>query len=370
MGTPIDKLTIEGFKSIRKLENFELRGLNVLIGANGAGKSNFVDFFRFLQELIDRNLQLTTAKRGGAHRILFLGPKVTQRIAANIVFENMGESGLQRRVSHEFVLEPTIDNRLIFATEMMSCSDFNSDWGDQLGAGHQESNLAMGLSARKLHIPRWRVYHFHDTSGTAPMKLPCTVRDYEYLRPDAANLAPFLLRIQQENAATYGFIRDTVRLTAPFFNDFILRPRKSGPDVDVLMEWSQVGGVDYPFHPSQLSDGTLRFICLATALLQPNPPSTVIIDEPELGLHPHALSILTSLIKQATAKGTQVIVSTQSTALVDDFEPEDIVVVDRDTGQSRFRRLTAGELSAWVEIDYSLGELWQKNVLGGGPVHE
>jgi predicted ATPase len=163
-------------------------------------------------------------------------------------------------------------------------------------------------------------------------------------------------------------IRDTVRLIAPFFNDFKLRPKKRRGDQQLELEWEQVGS-DYPFHCSQLSDGTLRFIALATALLQPEPPATVLIDEPELGLHPYALEMLANLILQAMQR-TQLIVSTQSPLLLNAFEPEQIVVIDREEGESRFRRLAQDDLSVWLSEEYTLGDLWQKNVYGGGPVHE
>jgi len=170
-------------------------------------------------------------------------------------------------------------------------------------------------------------------------------------------------------------IRDTVRLVAPFFDNFLLRPRASNGDEILLLEWIQKNS-DYPFHPSQLSDGTLRFIALATAFLQPNPPATILLDEPELGLHPYALEILASLMKKAIIgrhprlPRTQLIVSTQSTTLLNAFDPENIIVVDREEGESRFRRLTEQELSVWLDEEYTLGELWQKNIYGGGPVYE
>jgi predicted ATPase len=200
------------------------------------------------------------------------------------------------------------------------------------------------------------------------MRRQWTVRDNERLRPDAANLASFLWRLKQEHNSIYEIIRDTVQLVAPFFDDFLLRPQKSNGDEIVELEWRQKNS-DYPFHSSQLSDGTLRFIALATALLQPNPPSTILLDEPELGLHPYALNILAGLIKQAAVK-TQLIISTQSADLLDAFLPEDIIVVDRQDGESRFRRLSAEELSDWLTDEYSLGELWQKNVYGGSPAYE
>jgi predicted ATPase len=155
-----------------------------------------------------------------------------------------------------------------------------------------------------------------------------------------------------------------VRLAAPFFDDFKLRPMPTSPDL-IQLEWQQRDS-DYPFRANQLSDGTLRFICMATALLQPSPPPTVLFDEPELGLHPYALTLLGNLFKQATSVGNQVIISTQSAPLLNEFAPEDIVVVERINGESTFRRLNSADLSEWLE-DYAIGELWQKNILGGRP---
>jgi predicted ATPase len=217
-------------------------------------------------------------------------------------------------------------------------------------------------------VSSWMVYHFHDTSETATMRRKGTSRNYEELQPDAGNLAAFLLRLRQHRETTYTLIRDTIRLVAPFFDDFKLRPEPNGSgDTEVLLEWTQKGS-SYPFHPSQLSDGTLRFICLATALLQPNPPATILLDEPELGLHPCALAVLAGLLKQAAVR-TQVIVSTQSAPLLDDFAPEDVVVVRRERGESKFERLDAKNLTEWLD-DYSMGEIWQKNIVDGGPAHE
>ena len=200
------------------------------------------------------------------------------------------------------------------------------------------------------------------------MRRTGSVRDNEQLRPDGENLAAFLFHLREEEKGTYDLIVDTVRLAAPFFGDFKLRPKKSNGDEIIELEWEQKDS-DYPFHASQLSDGTLRFIALATALLQPNPPATVLIDEPELGLHPQALDILANLILQAQNR-TQLIVSTQSAPLLNAFEPDQIVVIDREEGESRFRRLKADDLREWLGQDYTLGDLWQKNVYGGGISHE
>ena len=382
MAAPIKKLTIRGFKSIRALEDFELRPLNILIGANGAGKSNFVDFFTMLREMVEQHLQPYVRTHGGADAHLFLGPKVTQEIVGEFHFPPN---------SYGFTLQRTVGNELFFAKESTGFKAVFGDTGSILGTGHLEAKLKdckdnPGRTARhgvEYHVHKavssWTVYHFHDTSNTAAVRREGSARDHERLREDAGNLAAFLLELrdaksppsafQLRNASpvAYGLIRDTVRLVAPFFDDFKLRPRSNGQDEVVFLEWTQKGS-DYPFHPSQLSDGTLRFICMATALLQPRPPATMLFDEPELGLHPYALNVLAGLLKQAASR-TQVIVSTQSAPLLDYFEPEDVIVVDRKDGASSFSRLDKTQLTEWLD-QYSLGELWQKNVFDGGPAHE
>ena len=369
----IEKMTIEGFKSIRKQE-IELRPINILIGANGSGKSNFVSFFSMLSEMMKGHFQIFIAKQGGAEAHLFLGSKVTKRIAGRIQFGDR---------AYSFGLELTSADRFIFAEEAVGGKTVSEGMGLQwqeelakLGDGESESQLyklreepgylGSNLEVFRDAISGWVVYHFHDTGDTSPIKRWNAINDNEYFRGDASNLAAFLYRLSKENDETricYKKIRDVVWLVAPFFEDFKLRPIPENPN-QIQLEWKQKDS-DYPFLGFQLSDGTLRFICLATALLQPNPPSTIVIDEPELGLHPYALTLLASLIKQASHRA-QVIISTQSAALLDHFEPEDVIVVEREDGESAFRRVDRANLTEWLE-DYTLGELWWKNVLGGRP---
>ena len=374
MAQTINKLTIEGFRSIRKLEDFELRALNVLIGANGAGKSNFVSFFRLLREIVEQRLQVALATiEGGADACLYLGPKITHEFVAKLYFG---------RNEYAFSLVPTPDNQLIFSKEM---TFFYGDYVKQdsvlLGSGHPESRLKdrkddRGKFRNAQHgipyhvfdaISSWVVYHFHNTSLTASVRRPRPINDNEFFRPNAENLAPFLYRVHQTHPTSYARIRDVVRLAAPFFDDFNLRPIPATPDM-IQLEWRQRDS-DYPFRANQLSDGTLRFICLTTALLQPSRPATVLFDEPELGLHPFALTLLGNILKQTARTHAQVVISTQSAQLLNEFAPEDVIVVERTKGESTFRRLDASGLSEWLE-EYSLGELWQKNVLGGRPQNE
>lgn len=374
MAQSLDKITIKGFKSIRALEDFELSNLNVLIGGNGAGKSNFIDFFRMLRAMLElplpglagASLKTYIADGGGSDDFLFNGPKVTEQIE---VVTRFGQNG------YRFKLAPTADETFIIKDEARDYEVGASGWWE-LGSGQTTPELLKDKDGRGAAgyrsvayyvynaISSWKIYHFHDTSKLAPMRRYETIDDSDYLRFDAANIAPFLYDLKKNAQNVYKQIVDMIRLVTPFFDDFILRPNKNEK---VRLRWRQKGS-DYPLKPHHLSDGTLRFICLTTALLQPDPPSTIIIDEPELGLHPYAIEILAELI-QATSKKTQLIVSTQSPALVDYFEPENIIVVNRKKGASVFERLNKRELSSWLE-DYSLGDLWRKNIVAGGPVHE
>ncbi len=371
MAQSIERITLKGYKSIQHLEDFSLKNINILIGANGCGKSNFVRFFYLLRQIIDGYLARTVNLSGGADLHLFLGTKVTQAIETEIVFG---------RNAYSFVLQPTVDNRLIFTDERIfydASGRMSLSVNRSIGNGHDESKLLAQIENNTYSktiskyiydsISKWVVYHFHDTSSTAQVRRECSIRDNENLRADASNLAAFLFFLLEHHFDIYKGIVDVIKLVTPFFKDFKLRVKEQRNDQFVLLEWQQEGS-DYPFHPSQLSDGTLRFIALVTALMQPNPPATMLFDEPELGLHPYAIEVLANLISQ-TGENTQVIISTQSSQLLDNFEPDNIIVVDRHNGASSFKRLDNEQLDTWLE-DYTMGELWQKNVYGGGPTYE
>ena len=349
MGQAISKITIKGYKSIRNLDDFELRDINILIGPNGSGKSNFVSFFEFLLRFEEGEESFTTyvQKKGGADRFLYFGPKITNQITISFSFPPEAEYYLD--------LVATSDNKLVKSRPTLPVR----------GISKKGVTEIICFVKTKIH-KEWQIYHFHDTSDFAAVKRSCSKRDYEYLRPDASNLAAFLLFLRKKHEKEYQYIREVIQLAAPFFNDFLLRDSLDNPD-ETLLEWRQKGS-DYPFHPSQISDGTLRFICLATALLQPNPPSTILLDEPELGLHTYALTLLEGLIQKASIK-TQVIVATQSASLISQFDPGDIIVVERKNEESLFRRLPLEKLKQWID-DYSLGELWEMNLLEGRPENE
>lgn len=367
--TQIRKLSVAGHKSIKALENFELRSLNVLIGANGAGKSNFIGLFKFLHAMYEQQLQLYVQKQGGVDAFLHFGRQATFKMEMAFWFPVASAPSVQQ--GYRFSLAPSTDNRLLFESE--ECQFFgsgelqvlNPDFS--LGQGHAEAKLKDAQDQRSNHVrpavSSWRVYHFHDTSDTAVVKRIHPANDNLRLKPDAANLAPYLLMLYRKYPQEYQRIVETIRLVLPFFDDFLHR----SDEEYVQLEWLQRGRPDTPFKAHLLSDGSLRFICLVTLLLQPVAllPDTILIDEPELGLHPYAVNVLADIFKQV-AEDKQLIVSTQSVELINELSPEDVIVVDQEQGVSSFRRLNEAELSDWLQ-DYALGELWKRNILGGRP---
>ena len=364
MKSSLGLISVQGYKSIRALENLKLGSLNVFIGANGSGKTNFISLFRLLNRIVNERLQFFVGQAGGADALLYFGQRTTDEIAIDLTF---GLNGYTCRLS------PAAGDTLIFASEGCWYHDrlrYPSPYVVQMGSGHRETKLYTeardnGTIARHVldAMGSWQVYHFHDTSESARVKKAGETNDNAYLRPDASNLAAFLYLLREAYPDHYRKIVDTVRLAAPFFDDFVLRPDPLNPD-KIRLEWRENGSDAY-FNANTLSDGTLRFICLATLLLQPDLPATILIDEPELGLHPYAITLLAALLRSAAAQ-TQVVVSTQSVTLVNQFGPEDIVVVDREGRQSTFGRLSEHELEVWLD-EYGVGDLWEKNLLGGRP---
>jgi predicted ATPase len=294
---------------------------------------------------------------------LHFGEKTTPELRFSLQFGNN---------AYEARLRPSDDGGMFFADERCWGQGINWDkpYEVSLGSAHRESRLAEevkrgGQIAQYVErsMKSWKVYHFHDTSNSARIKLAGDIDDNAFLRPDASNLAAFLYLLEAEHPHEYGEIVETVRLAAPFLDELSLRPNPRNKD-KIRLEWREHGS-DVYFNAHALSDGTLRLIALATLLLQPDPPKTIVIDEPELGLHPYAVNLLAGLL-QSTSKRVQIIVSTQSVTLVDQVDPQDLIVVDRVGPSSSFHRPTQEDVKRWLE-GYSLGELWEKNVIGGRP---
>lgn len=339
----LDTITIRGFKSIASLDALELRPINILIGANGSGKSNFIGAFAFLDQIREGRLARYVAEAGGAEKILHFGSKSTRELEMELGFHWSGHA--------RWTLAPTAADGLLVVSEGTYYPPRTSEDADRFRPEDQRRN--------------WVVYHVHDTSTSSPVRKTSKVHDNDFLRADASNLAAFLYFLRVKHPGAYSIIRRTIQRVAPFFDDFQLKPLNLNPD-DIRLEWRHKDSDQY-FDASALSDGTLRFIVLATLFLQPVDlrPSLILVDEPELGLHPYAIGILASMIHSAS-KESQVIVSTQSSLLLDYFSAEDVLVAERVGSGTSIKRLDSSSLANWLE-DYSLGQLWEKNELGGRP---
>ena len=356
--TPLDWISVEGFRSIARLERLALRPINVLIGANGSGKSNFIAVFALLRALRADRLHTYVGTSGGAERNLHFGAGLTKQIRVDVSFGG-------GREKHHVLLKPTEKDELLVGSERFS--------GDPMKVLDHLAH-AKGVVDRRVaeliqeRLNQWRVYHFPDTRLGSPMLRTAQLHDNRFLREDGENIAAFLYRLKMKEQAAYNRIRDTFRFVAPFFEDFVLEPLAVN-DLMIRLVWRHRVS-DAHFDISTLSDGSLRFLALATLLLQPAHlrPSVILLDEPELGLHPRAITMLCSLVKSISVE-TQVVLATQSPFVVDHFEPEDVIVVDRLDGASVFQRPSAERLEEWLE-EYSLGDLWIKNELGGCPSYE
>jgi predicted ATPase len=331
----LKRLDLKGYKSIKDV-SLELRPLNVLIGANGSGKSNLVSFFNLLTHMkVAGEFQRFIAISGGANSLLHYGAKLTREIDATL-FCTINDSSCK----YDIRLGLTAEDMLVL-----------------------EEHVPFDL--RDPILDNCRVFQFHDTSSTSNFRLNGDINRNRSLEGDGGNLAAVLYKIQQTEPECYQRIVGTIRQIAPFFGDFNLAPSALNTNV-IQLRWTERDR-DYDFGPHLLSDGTLRAMALVTLLLQPikDRPSLIIIDEPELGLHPSAIATLAGLLRSAS-EHSQIIVATESATLLDHFEPHDVVVTERCMGETVFKRLDSKDLQEWRE-DYCLSELWQKNVFGGEP---
>jgi predicted ATPase len=363
-------IRIAGWKSIKD-QTLDLTPLTVIIGANGAGKSNLLSLFKLLNAMFANTpgFRNHVALSGYADSLLHYGSKQTPVAQIELAFgTNTGETKYFARwaAAAGGTLIFTEERVEFLRTGMLSPTVLN------LGAGHSETNLITAADegdqtasvALKL-LRSCRLFHFHDTSDSCAARQPCYVEANRFLYPDAGNLAAMLYLFRQQDPAAYRRITATARQMVPDFDGFILEPSKLNEKL-ILLNWTHKGR-DYEFGPHQLSDGSLRFIALATLLLQPKEklPMLIALDEPELGLHPSALEVLSGIAKSVSSH-SQLVLGTQSSVLLDHFEPENIVVVNTRAGASEFERLDAEKLEAW-RAEYTMGEIWEKNVVGGGP---
>jgi len=367
----IKSLSLSGFKTIKELQALEFEKINIFIGANGSGKSNIVSFFEMIGFMMIDAFGNYVSNNGFASSMLYHGQKVTRDIEADIKFHSStGESDYRFRVSH------TVGDNFLFMEEKIVHHKKGETTPYEFplsNAGYRETKLKelyhsnQTVKYIKNLLSHIRVFHFHDTSKTAYIHQARPLESNSGLMSDGGNLAPFLYRLKDEQPKYYDRILSFVQMVAPFFSDFILEPYGSS----IQLKFKEVNS-DLELGSFRLSDGTIRFICLATLLLQPKRslPKIIIIDEPELGLHPVAIDILSEMIYIAS-RNSQIFLTTQSERLINSFEPKNIIVIDRKKDENRrfyssFKKLDEESLSEWL-AEYKISDIWNSNIIGGRP---
>lgn len=341
----------------------QLKPINVFIGSNGSGKSNLISFFKLTNAIFNHGLQNHVIKEK-ADNLLYFGRKTTENIYGKLIFAKDKENNN----AYWFRLAQTSEGGLFIEREasgynVNSKDDAKNYYGTE---AIDESNITKSNSFRNNYLRDYlsniQVYHFHDTSPTSWLRKECDIDDNLYLKPDGRNLPAFLYLLKLEFPKRFVRLVKTIQSVAPYIDSFILEPNRLNKK-EIELRWIEKGDPESSFSAYQFSDGTLRFIALATVLLQPKPPSVIIIDEPELGLHPKAIKKLAGMVVAASEK-TQIIISTQSVNLVDCFDPEQIITVDRneEENQSIFKRLRSEDLGLWLD-DFKMGELWERNII-------
>lgn len=359
----LETLSIRNFKSIRD-QTLRLDPLNVFIGGNGSGKSNLLQVFRLLHEIANQNLAGYTAVAGGADSLLHFGRKASPTMSLRL---ELAED--ERWREYDVALRGTASDDLIVGGEMVSSHQrdrYPHPFSHSTASEERESGLrddrdpdAQAIAAV---LESCRVYHLNDSTEHARVKTN-DIDDNRFLRERGENLAALLYWLQETRPEHMAAIRDTIRQIAPFFDRFRLEPRRLNPS-EIRLEWLE-RGTDTYFNASSLSDGTWRFICLAALHLQPTLPPLILLDEPELGLHPAAITLLAELLDSASTR-TQILVATQSVTLVNQLEPRQVWTVERAGSESIFRHLSGADTAGWLE-EFALGELWEKNVIGARP---
>lgn len=372
----ISHIKLSGFKSIKAM-SLDLKNLNIFIGANGSGKSNFISFFQMLAFYLNDSEGLSefVGRNGGAHSLLHFGSAETKTIDAELTFNTKAGINL-----YGVELGASIGDKLFFKDERVNFSSAKDTTTGQpilLGSGGSQSRLLQISEADteytasnlktirtiKSIMKKWGFYQFHNTTKDAYIRGASHQNDSGYFRSDGGNLAAFLYMLRDRFPKEYSSIIEVTKQIAPYIDKISIEDEYASSYV--RLKWTEKAGNDYFFDASQMSDGTLRALALVTLLMQPQKPRMICIDEPELGLHPEAILILGDIIKMASEK-TQIIISTQSTKLVDCFEPDDIIVVNRRSGDTSFNRLEYEKYKTWFD-DYSISETWDTNVFGGRP---
>lgn len=361
----IKAVRVEGFRSLSNIEQLELPQLAVLIGANGAGKSTLIRFFEMLNWMLkSQNLQEFVLRHGGGDDQFFMGARQTQRIHAELALETA--TGLNE---YRFDLTHlSAGDTVMVLNEAYRYSDpgkpGKANWTELREVGKEARLPEQAHATAKTICNLLRncaTYQFHDTSSNAPIRLRWDISESFRLRSDGGNLAAVLLELQNNDLQRYKLIVKQIQRVLPAFKQFVLEPVAG----KVELRWQGLHS-DKIFGAHLTSDGSLRLFCLLTLLNLPPSrlPDVMFFDEPELGLHPHAITLVAEMLKRLSA-ARQIFVATQSPYMVDCFELENIIVAENRDGSTTLRNLPRAQYQEWLDDDYLLSDIWLKSAVGG-----
>ena len=217
---------IRNYKSIKDLM-LPLNPLNVLIGSNGAGKSNLISFFELTQAIYEQRLGSYTLSKGGIDNLLRQGRKVSPSIQGLIDFDNTNAFFFEIKPSqsNKGYIEKTGDYFNNFHKQEKDYSKWNKTiWDSAVEESSLKDNPRWRAAYLRKYLGSFTVYHFHDTSANSPMRGDCPINDNEYLRDNGSNLAAYLYSLMQNDEKTFRLIEGVIRSIAPYFKGFKLRP--------------------------------------------------------------------------------------------------------------------------------------------------
>lgn len=362
--------------------DFPVRPFMALIGANGVGKTSFLDAFALLSASASGKLNRTLSQFGGIANLLTRGK--SEDISFLVNMEVPGYEPLEyclrleaRGTGHSIPKEVLSQQRPGFSEPF---THIHSSDGDIRYYGTEEKRPVRPdweynpLETSLAQVPkRFRQteemrrilataahYHILDVGPRAPVKLPQPMRPATLPGPDGEDLVPYLYSLRESDRDRFEVILDALRAAFPDFDGLGFPPVAAGM---LTMTWKD-RKFDKPIYMHELSEGILRFLWLVSLLQSPDLPTVTMIDEPEVSLHPELLDMLAELMREAS-KRTQLIVATHSDRFVRFLKPEEVVVMDiDDEGHATAAWADSMDLDEWL-AEYSLDEVWRMGRMGG-----
>lgn len=375
-------LNVQGYRRLRKV-TLDLAEFNVLIGANGVGKSSILEVMHLLAGSATGGLDARISQAGGISSLLTqdgstevikLGLERPVTSAEPLNYHvNLASSGIGYAISLEqlsqFQVDTQTELKLIDATaghvryfdKQRKFVEPNWEYRPEETALSQVPKMyKVPENFRHLLASATEIYHTLDVSTRAPVRTPQSLQPASTPGRNGETLLSCLYALREDHADRYEAVMDALRAAFPTFERLELPTVAAG---SVTLRWKD-RNFKNPIYPHQLSEGTLRFLWLATLLQSPGLPKVTLIDEPEVSLHPEMLQLLTELMREAASR-TQLIVATHSDRFVRFLKPDELVVCDLGGhGGTLVRRADELDLDKWL-ADYALDELWSMGRLGG-----